>query len=250
MLPPWEPSAPPATAQWFATTHWSVVLAASDHRAPDAQAALEVLCRSYWFPLYAYLRRQGHNPHDAQDLTQEFLARLIANHDLQHVEPQRGKFRSFLLGTLKHFLSDERKKGHAQKRGGGQPLISLDEESAETRYALEPADRVTPEMLFERHWALTVLERVRDRQRVRHEQRGKVELFDALEPCLGGSRQPVSYAEIGARFGMSEGSVKVAVHRLRKEFGELLRQEIAGTVATEAEVDEEIRQLIRAASGL
>lgn len=228
MLPHSERSAPAATAQWFATTHWSLVLAARNHVAPEAQAALEVLCRSYWFPLYAYLRRQGYNPHDAQDLTQEFLARLIANHDLQHVEPQRGKFRSFLLGTLKHFLSDERKKAHAQKRGGGQALVSIDEDSAESRYALEPADAVTPETLFERQWALTVLQRVRDRLRARHEQRGKVELFETLEPCLGGSRQPVSYAEVGSRLGMSEGSVKVAVHRLRKEFGELLRQEIAG----------------------
>jgi RNA polymerase sigma-70 factor (ECF subfamily) len=144
MLPHSEPSAPPATAQWFATTHWSVVLAACDHTAPEGQGALEILCRSYWFSLYGYLRRQGYNPHDAQDLTQEFLARLIGNHDLRGVEPQRGKFRSFLLGTLKHFLSDERKKVHAQKRRVGLPVISIDEESAETRYALEPADTVMP----------------------------------------------------------------------------------------------------------
>jgi RNA polymerase sigma-70 factor (ECF subfamily) len=250
MPTPEERSALPVTGQSFATTHWSVVLAARDYEAPEAQAALEFLCRSYWYPLYAYLRRDGHSPHDAQDLTQEFLARLIVNHDLQHAEPERGRFRSFLLGTLKHFLSDERKKASAQKRGGGQTVVSIDEASAESRYALEPADTVTPETLFERQWAMTVLDHVMDRLQRRQEQRGKAELFAALEPCLGGSGEAVSYAEIGVRLGMSEGSVKVTVHRLRKEFGELLREEIAGTVATEAEIDEEIRQLIRVAGRL
>jgi RNA polymerase sigma-70 factor (ECF subfamily) len=242
--------AAPAAAQHFATAHWSVVLAARDQPAVEAHVAMEQLCRRYWYPVYAYLRREGHSPVDAEDLTQEFLARLIANRDLQHVEPKRGKFRSFLLGTLKHFLADERKRVSAQERGGRQTIVSFDAASAAARFELEPADTVTPETPFERQWALTVLGGVRDRLRARHEQRGKAELFAALEPCLGGSGQPMSYAEIGATFEMSEGHVKVAVHRLRKEFGEMLREEIAGTVASEAEIDEEIRHLIRVSAGL
>jgi RNA polymerase sigma-70 factor (ECF subfamily) len=237
-------------AGWFATTHWSVVLAAKDPSSPEARNAREELCRSYWYPLYAYLRRDGHSPPDAEDLTQEFLARLVAKGDLQSVEPRRGKFRSFLLGTLKHFLSDERKRVRAQKRGGGQTVLSFDAQAAEARYELEPVDTLTPEAIFERQWALTVLGRVMDRLRVRHERCGKAQLFAALEPCLGGSGSGVSYAAIGANLGLSEGSVKVAVHRLRKEFGDLLRTEIAGTVDSEAEIDEEIRQMIRVSGGL
>jgi RNA polymerase sigma-70 factor (ECF subfamily) len=250
MSPAEKPTTPPTTAQCFVTTHWSVVLAARDSSSSEAKGAWEELCRSYWYPLYAYLRRDGHNPPDAEDLTQEFLARLIANCDLQSVEPRRGKFRSFLLGTLKHFLSDERKKVRAQKRGGGQTVLSFDAESAEARYELEPVDTLTPEAIFERQWALTVLGRVMDRLRARYEQRGKAQLFAALEPCLGGSGSAVSYAAIGAKLSLTEGSVKVAVHRLRKEFGDLMRTEIAGTVDSEAEVDEEIRQLIRVSGGL
>jgi len=245
-----NPDTCPATARCFVTTHWSVVLAARDSLSPEANEAWEGLCRSYWYPLYAYLRRDGHSPPDAEDLTQEFLARLIANCDLQHVEPRRGKFRSFLLGTLKHFLSDERKKVRAQKRGGGQTVLSFDAESAEARYELEPVHTLTPETIFERQWALTVLGRVMDRLRARHEQRGKAQVFAALEPCLGGSRSAVSYAAISAKLGMSEGSLKVAVHRLRREFGDLLRAEIAGTVGSENELDEEIRHLIRVSGGL
>lgn len=239
-----------ATAAVFATTLWSVVLTARDVDSSDSREALEKLCRRYWYPLYAYLRRNGHSPHDAQDLTQEFLARLIANQDLQGVEPRRGKFRSFLLGTLKHFLSDERKKARAQKRGGSQIIVSLDEESAESRYRLEPVDAATPETYFERQWGLTILERVMDRLRARYEERGKAEIYAALQPCLGGSRQPVSYVQIGATLGVREGNVKVMVHRLRQEFGEILRAEIAHTVADESEIDEEIRQLIRVTGGL
>lgn len=232
----------------FRTTLWSVVLAARDGRPSQAAKALEHLCRNYWYPLYAYLRRTGRSPHDAQDLTQGFLASLIEKRDLAAVNPGRGKFRSFLLGTLKHYLSDERKKAHAQKRGGGQPVISIDEETAESRYRIEPVDDRTPETHFERQWGLQVLDRVMDRLQRRHEERGRADQFRALQPCLGGSRQSVSYAEIGARLQLSEGAVKVAVHRLRQEFGQLLREEIAQTVADEAEIDEEIRQLIRVTS--
>lgn len=233
----------------FRTTHWSVVLAARDPNLPGATAALESLCRSYWYPLYAYLRRDGFSAHDAQDLTQEFLTRLIAHQDLRGVEPGRGKFRSYLLGTLKHFLSDERKRARAQKRGGGQPLISIDEAAAESRYRIEPVDAATPETVFERQWGMVLLERVLERLGRRYAERGRAALFSALQPCLAGSRQEVSHAQIAAGLGMSEASLKVAVHRLRKEFGVLLRAELAQTVGSEAEIDDELRRIVRVTSG-
>jgi RNA polymerase sigma-70 factor (ECF subfamily) len=226
-----------------------VILAAADGRDTAALSAWEQLCRSYWYPLYAYLRRSGHGPHDAQDLTQGFIASLIEKHELQGVQPGRGKFRSFLLCTLKHYLSDERRKARAQKRGGGQPLVSIDEDAAEARFRIEPADEITPETLFERQWGLAVLERVMEQLRRQQERRGKSELFSALQPCLGGSRLPVSYRDLGARLGLSEDAVKATVHRLRKEFGRLLRAEVAQTVAHESEIDDEIRHLIQVTSG-
>ncbi|MBX3733299.1 MAG: sigma-70 family RNA polymerase sigma factor [Verrucomicrobiae bacterium] len=231
----------------FRTTLWSVVLAARDGCPSQAADALEHLCRNYWFPLYTFLRRSGHPPSEAQDLTQGFLASLIEQRDLAAVNPRRGKFRSFLLGTFKHYLSDERKKAHAQKRGGDQPVISIDEWTAESRYRIEPVDDRTPETHFERQWGLQVLDRVMDRLRARQVERGRTEVFVALQPCLDGSSQ-APYAEIGRRLGLSEGAVKVAVHRLRQEFGELLRDEIAPTVADETEIDAEIRELIRVTS--
>ena len=234
----------------FVTTHWSVVLAASDRASGDASAALEQLCRAYWPPLYAFVRRRGYELHEAQDLTQEFFARLLEKNYLSAADRTRGKFRTFLLTALEHFLANEWRDAHAQKRGGHLAFLSFDDPLAEEQCRQLAAPDDSPERIYERQWALTVLGRVMDRLRARHEERGKAELFAALEPSLGGSRQAVSYAAIGAKFGMSEGNVKVAVHRLRKEFGELLREEIAGTVATEAEVDEEIRQLIRASAGL
>lgn len=239
----------PGEPAWFATTHWSVVLAARDAPEREARAALETLCRSYWYPIYAYLRRTGHGPHDAQDLAQGFFARLIADDDLQGVDRRRGRFRSFLLGTLKHFLSDERKRATAVKRGGGRTLLSIDERAAEDRYHLEPATAETPETHFDRQWCLAVQARVVERLRSRYEQAGKGALFDALLPCLGGSHGPVTYAVLGAALGLGEGAVKVAVHRLRKEFGAVLRAEVASTVAAEAEVDEEIRHLLRTTGG-
>lgn len=239
----------PGQAAWFATTHWSVVLTARDASEREAQAALETLCRSYWYPIYAYLRRTGHGPHDAQDLAQGFFARLIADDDLQGVDRRRGRFRSFLLGTLKHFLSDERKRAGAQKRGGGRTIISIDEHAAEERYRLEPATTETPETHFDRQWCLAVQGRVVDRLRSRYEQAGKGSLFDALLPCLGGARGPATYAAVGAGLGLSEGAMKVAVHRLRKEFGAVLRAEVGSTVARETEVDEEIRHLLRTTGG-
>jgi len=232
----------------FATTHWSVVLASADAQKPEAQAALETLCRIYWYPLYAFIRRDGYGAHDAQDLTQEFLARLIAKHQLAQIESGRGKFRSFLLVTLKHFLSDERKRAGAQKRGGGMTIISIDEHSVESRYQYEPVESMTPDAVFEREWAFTVLDQVTERLRQRYTAKGRGKLFEELEPCLGGSRKPVSYAETAVRLGVSEGAVKVAVHRLRKEFGTELRCAIAQTVENPGEIDSEIRHLIVSAS--
>ncbi len=232
----------------FATTHWSVVVAAGQNAAPERQGALEKLCQIYWSPLYAFIRRQDYGPQDAQDLTQDFLSWLIESEHLQVADPDRGRFRSFLLARLKQFLSDERKKRRARKRGGGQPVISIDGETAEFRCRMEPMDETTPETCFERQWGLLVLERVLDRLQRRYQERGRADLYVALQPCLSGLRRPDSYAEVGAALTMSEGAVKVAVHRLRQEFGQLLRHEIAQTVADESEIDEEIRQLIRVTS--
>lgn len=246
---PDQTASPEMRVREFCTTHWSVVLASRDPNLPGATAALECLCRSYWYPLYAYLRRDGYSPHDAQDLTQEFLTRLIVHQDLRAVEPGRGKFRSYLLVTLKHFLSDERKRARAQKRGGGHPPISIDEAAAESRYWIEPADAATPETVFERQWGLVLLERVLERLGRRYAERGKVALFNALSPCLAGSRQEVSHARIATGLGVSEASLKIAVHRMRKEFGVLLRAELAQTVGSKAEIDDELRRLVRVTSG-
>lgn len=240
----------PKPSERFQTTHWSVVLAAANATTPGAQAALEELCRAYWYPLYAFIRRDGATAHDAQDLTQGFLARLIEKRQLSGIEAGLGKFRSFLLVTLKHYLSDERKRARAQKRGGNRVTISIDEQTAESRYRIEPADALTPDALFEREWALTVLEQVLRRVRCRYAARGREKVFDHLEPCLGGSQKPVSYAGIGAALGMDEGAVKVAAHRLRKEFGLELRAEIARTITDPAAIDAEIRQLIAVTSRL
>ncbi len=228
----------------FTTTHWSVVLTAGQAESPRAQEALSKLCQTYWYPLYAYVRRQGHNPHDAQDLTQEFFARLLQSHYFAAADPRRGRFRSFLLGTLKHFLAHEWQKGQALKRGGGRGLISLDAHTGESRYALEPAENATADKIFERRWALTLLEQVLVRLRQEYEESGKLRLFEALKPALTGDKSSASYAEIGARLGMNEGAVKVTVHRLRQRYGALLREEIAHTVASPAEVEEELRHLL------
>jgi RNA polymerase sigma-70 factor (ECF subfamily) len=233
-------SVPPGARQ-FVTTHWSVVVRAGGKSA----AALEKLCQTYWYPLYAYVRRQGHSPEDAQDLTQEFFAKLIAKHYLGDVDRSKGKFRSFLLASLKHFLANEWDKAHAQKRGGGQTIVSLD---AETRYKLEPADNISADKIFERRWALTLLDEVLKRVREEYAADGKTKLFDQLKVTLTGERSTIPYAELGAQLGMSGGAVKVAVHRLRQRYRDALRDEIAETVAGPEEVEEELRQLFAALS--
>lgn len=230
----------------FAVTHWSVVLAAGHSDSTHARAALEKLCRTYWQPIYAYVRRQGHGPHDAQDLTQEFFARLLEKRSLADVDRAKGRFRSFLLASLKHFLANERDKARAQKRGGGQTLIPIDAQSAETSCGVDPADPATAEKVFERRWALTVLDHALQRLREEHEREGRENLFEQLKVTLTEASRSVRYAEIAARLEMSEGAVKVAVHRLRQRYRELVRAEITVTVASSGEVEEEIRALFSA----
>ncbi len=239
----------PTSAREFTTTHWSVVLAAGDSAAPGARQALEKLCGSYWFPLYAFVRRQGHSADDAQDSTQQFFAWLIEHKQLRVADAERGRFRSFLLTMLKHFLSDERKKARAQKRGGGQELVSLDAQMAEDRYRLEPATDLTPETLFDRRWALTVMEQTVTRLREEYVAADRAELFEELKHFQAGEEAGRSYAEVATRLGLTECAVKSAIWRLRQRHGDLLREEIAHTVATPAEVDEEIRHLIAVLGG-
>jgi RNA polymerase sigma-70 factor (ECF subfamily) len=233
----------------FATTRWSQVIAAGSGQTEDARVALARLCELYWYPLYAFVRRWGYDADQAQDLTQEFFARLLEKHYLRAADPARGKFRSFLLASLKHFLSNERDRVGAIKRGGRTTVLPLEFENAEGRYNLEPPDEETPETVYERRWALTLLGRTRVRLRAEFEASGKGALFARLEGHLTGDQEALPYAELGAALGMSEGAVKVAMHRLRRRFGALLRAEIAETVSEPAQVDDEIRELFRAVRG-
>jgi DNA-directed RNA polymerase specialized sigma24 family protein len=228
----------------FATTHWSVVLAAGAGGSPQAHAALAKLCQAYWYPLYAYVRRQGYSAPDAQDLTQEFFARLLQSHLLAAADPKRGRFRSFLLASVKHFLMHEWEKARALKRGGGRPPISFDAGSGEARYGVEPVENTTAEHIFERRWALTLLGGVLERLRDEFAAGGKTALFETLKPALTGEPRTLSHAETAHSLGMTEGAVKVAVHRLRQRYGELLREEIGQTVASPGEVEEELRYLL------
>jgi RNA polymerase sigma-70 factor (ECF subfamily) len=228
----------------FATTHWSVVFAAAHNSAPGARAALEKLCGTYWYPLYAYIRRQGHDRHDSEDLTQAFFTWLLDGEQLVAADPELGKFRSFLLVRLKHFLSDERKRSRAQKRGGGRPLISLDAATAEARYGLEPATEWTAEQIFDRRLAMTVLEQTVARLREEYVQAGRLELFEELKHFPPGTKGESSYAEVAARLGLTTSAVTSAIHRMRTRHRDLLREEIAQTVSTPGEVDDELRYLI------
>jgi RNA polymerase sigma-70 factor (ECF subfamily) len=233
----------------FATTHWSVVLAAREAHSSQAATALETLCRTYWPPLYAFIRREGHGVEDAQDLTQEFFARLVEKDWLNHLHHQRGKFRSFLLTFLKHFLSDERDRARAQKRGGGQPMISLDQFEGEERDGLGPVDTLTADQVFERRWAHAVLHQAVERLRDEYVRAGQSVLFDHLKDLEPGERGARSHAELGAQWGMTEAAVKSAVHRMRRRHQELLREDIAHTVGDPAEIQEEIRHLLDVLAG-
>ena len=227
----------------FVTTHWSVVLRAGRNDTTQAQAALSHLCEIYWYPLYAYVRQRDHSPEDAQDLTQEFFARLIEKGTLAHADPARGRFRTFLLASLNHFLVHEWEKARAFKRGGGQLIVSLDLAAAEKWYALEPADQSTPEKAFEKRWALALLQAVLDRLESEYHQEGRQELFASLQATLTGTRETQPYAALAAQLKMTEGAVKVAVHRLRKRYRELLKAEVASTVNGPEEAEEELRHL-------
>ena len=232
----------------FETTRWSLVLSAGGDASTDARAALATLCEAYWYPLYAYVRRQGYEPDDAQDLTQAFFARLLEKDQIPEARRERGRFRSFLLAALKHFLLNERQHRRALKRGGGQTLQALDVVDAERRYSDELTDASTPEVLFDRGWARAVLNRVLARLRAEWTEAGKADAFDRLKPCLTGDSQAHGYRELGLELGMSEGAVKVAVHRLRRRYRDLLHGEIAETVLTDDAVEEEIRHLFRVVS--
>jgi RNA polymerase sigma-70 factor (ECF subfamily) len=235
--------APASRGEWFASTHWSVVMAAKNGDDTGATAALEKLCRTYWPPLYAFIRRDGYDESEAKDLTQEFFLKLIERDYLQHLRHQRGKFRSFILTLLKHFLQEQRGKAGAQKRGGGKVIISLDQLAADGPCADEPADHFSPDHAFERRWAQTVLQTVLNRLREEYAALGKAAFFDVLKEIHPADRDAPSYAEIGDRFGMSEVAVKSAVQRMRRRHRELLREEIAHTVTRPEDVDEEIRHL-------
>jgi RNA polymerase sigma-70 factor (ECF subfamily) len=233
----------------FATTHWSVVLLAGRNDTERARAALAKLCRTYWYPLYAYVRRSGRAPHDAQDLTQDFFAHLLQHQALAKANPERGRFRSFILTAMKNFLAGERERERAQKRGGGLELLSLDLAAAEKRYELEPVDRSSPDQLFDRQWALALLSAVLLRLEEEYQREGKGRLLAVLKDTLTGGRDTQPYSELAARLGLSEGAVKVTVHRLRRRYRALLQAEVVQTVAMPGEVDREMRHLLNCLLG-
>ena len=228
----------------FPTTRWTLVVAAGDPQRKDARSALVSLCENYWYPLYAYLRRRGHAPDEAQDLTQEFFMRLLGGRYLDKADPEKGRFRSFILTSLKFFAADEQDRQRARKRGGGA-VVSFEfssGESGEERYQREPGHDETPDRIFERRWALAMLERVMERLRDEFVQHGRPENFERLKVfLLGQSEAP--YSDLAREMNTSEGALKVAIHRLRKRYRELFRQEIADTVADPAEVESELRYL-------
>ncbi len=232
----------------FSTTHWSVVLAVREGDLIGSAAALEKLCQRYWYPIYAFIRRRGADAHAAEDLTQAFFAHLLDQETLKKVDREKGKFRTFLLTALTHFLANEWDRRQTLKRGGQYQIFSLDEARAEERYRHEPVEPATPEKLFDRRWACLLVDAVLVHLQQEYRAANKSELFAKLEPGLTGELSPGWHAGLAAEVGMNEGAVRVALHRLRRRFGELLRGEIAQTVSSAAEVDEEIRQLFSAIS--
>jgi RNA polymerase sigma-70 factor (ECF subfamily) len=228
----------------FATTHWSVVLCAGRSDTTRARDALASLCQTYWHALYAYVRRRGHAPADAEDLTQEFFARLLEQNWIARADQQKGRFRSFLLTALNRFLADEWDKTRAQKRGGGRSAVSLDTEEAERRYCEDSENGITADRIYDRQWAVALLERTMARLRAEFVQAGKTREFEALKVFLTTDRADIPYPEAAAASGLSEGAARVAAHRLRRRYRELFREEIAHTVSEPTEVDAELRYLI------
>ncbi len=231
--------------QAFRTTHWSVVVSSLNHDSSISQEALNYLCRMYWYPVFHFVRRRGYQEHDAQDLTQAFFARLVEKKWLHKVDPQKGRFRSFLLMILKRFMASEWKRAGALKRAGNLQWLSLSLNSAETRFSGEPVDHATPEQSFEKQWAMALLETVMQTLRRQYARENKTQIFDALKPCLLGSRESQPYVQIANDLGLTESSVKVKVHRLRRQYRECLKAEIAHTVASPSDVEEELKHLIR-----
>jgi RNA polymerase sigma factor (sigma-70 family) len=234
--------------EWFATTHWSVVLAAGERQSPHFLEALEKLCRTYWYPVYVYVRRQGHDAHEAQDLTQEFFARLLEKNYLSDVDRAKGKFRSFLIASLNHFLANEWDKAKAQKRGGGQKPISLDDETAENRYTLEPVSQCSPEKIFDQRWALTLMNQALTRLCEEFVAAGKNRQFEVLKVFLEDETSAGDYAAVADELRMTPAAVAMAVSRLRQRYRDLLVAEIAQTVGSEAEIEEEMRYLFESLS--
>jgi len=241
------PASPQGEA--FKTTHWSVVLSAGHDSESVARQALESLCLAYWFPLYAYVRRQGHSPEDAQDLTQAFFERFLERGYFSHANRERGRFRTFLLSSLKHFLTEEWRRVNRQKRGGGREFVPFAPDDAENRYSAEPRNELAPDLLYDRRWAEAMLERVLARLRKDYDSTGRTEIYSQLQQFLWGRQAEISYADMAAKLGINEGAVKVAVHRLRGRFRDLLREEVANTVETPDQIEEELRHLLGAFGG-
>jgi RNA polymerase sigma-70 factor (ECF subfamily) len=235
-----------ATGDVFATTRWTVVLAAGRTGAPQADVALEELCRTYWYPIYAYVRRHGHSREDAEDLTQAFFARLLEKNYLEGISSDKGKFRAFLLVAVKRFLANEWDRARSQKRGGGVRPLSLDWQDADTRYQIHPADNLSPDKLYDRAWAVTMLERVITRLRDESGAEGKAGLYEQLKTFLMAGKSDIPCAQAAAALGLSEGAVRVAIHRLRRRYRELLREEVAQTLSDPAQADEEMQALFSA----
>ncbi len=234
----------PDSAGVFATTHWSVVLNASAEDSSQALIAIEKLARAYWYPLYAYVRRRGHDAHTAEDLTQEFFARLINPRAFARVDRNKGRFRSWLLGAMNHFLAHEWEKACAQKRGGGLAAIPIDEAQANERYERHLATESTPEKLFDQQWALTILERAATRLRSAYIAEDRPEIYERLKSFISAEGPAQTYAEAASQLGLGESAVKSAIHRLRQRYQELIREEVAQTVCTAMELDDELRYLI------
>jgi RNA polymerase sigma-70 factor (ECF subfamily) len=228
----------------FVTTHWSVVLAARETSSPGSAASLEILCAAYWYPLYVYVRRQGHNPHDAQDLTQEFFARLLEKNYLKAADREKGRFRTFLRVAMKRFLANAWDRARAQKRGGGMATVSWDSTLAEQRYQKDQAPTLPPNQSYERQWAMTLLEQTMSRLRREYSSAGKVTEFEQLKCALTAERGSIPYRDIATQLGTNEGAARVAVHRLRKRFRELFRAAVTDTVDGADEVDDELRYLV------
>lgn len=232
----------------FAATHWSVVLAAASEDSEEAAAALEALCRQYWYPLYAFVCRLGYTPLDAEDVIQSFLCEFLGKRFLQHADPGRGRFRTFLLASLKHFMAKQRERQRTLKRGGGVPALPLEELGPEELYHRETAHALTPEQLYDRAWALRVLACARDRLRGDYARRGHAERFRLLESFLPGEAAETTYADAGRQLGLSEGSVKAEVHRLKGRYREVLRVVVRSTVARFEDAEVELRELTEALS--